>query len=153
MSAKTPAGKLASLFGHVDQMRALYAPRVEWHISASLGVPAMIGIDAVAAFNRQVWTEHHRGDCIVTILDELGDESRSATRFRYRAWSLLVEDWYDNEYSLFVHAGTAGITRVHEAFDTSAAVDFYTRRPAGASWGMIDGTVAAGVATLGRGVH
>lgn len=150
MSAKTPAGKLASLFGNVDAMRALYAPTVQWRISASLGVPVLHGIDAVSGFNRQVWTEHHRADCTVTIVQELGDAALSATRFRYRAWSLLVEDWYDNEYSLFVEAGPAGITSVDEAFDTAAAVDFYTRQAPGANWGSIDARVAAGVATLGR---
>ncbi|MEH3102241.1 cytochrome P450, partial [Sphingomonas adhaesiva] len=71
-SGMTPARKLAERFGDVVAMRALYAPDVRWRISASLGVPPLEGRDAVSAFNRQVWTEHHRPDCVVTILDEAG---------------------------------------------------------------------------------
>src|ERR1700761_5505925 len=71
MSGTTPARMLAERFGDVDAMRALYAPDVTWTISASLGVPTLEGYDAVVAFNRQVWTEHHRPDCTVAILDEI----------------------------------------------------------------------------------
>ena len=146
----TPARQLAERFGNPSAMRALYAPDVSWEISASLGMPQLDGIDAVCAFNDQVWTEHHRRDCTVTILDEVGDKAISAVRFIYRAWSLFAADWYENEYTLFVHAGDAGITRIHEAFDTSATVDFLAGRPPGWSWGAIGGAVGESVGELGR---
>ncbi|MBL8650143.1 MAG: nuclear transport factor 2 family protein [Sphingopyxis sp.] len=146
----TPARQLAELFGDPDAMRALYAPDVNWDISASLGMPPLEGIDAVAAFNEQVWTEHHRRDCSVTILDEVGDASLSAVRFVYRAWSLFAADWYENDYTLFVHAGPAGITRIYEAFDTSATIDFLAGRAPGTGWAAIGGEVGDRVGELGR---
>lgn len=151
MIAKTPAGRLACSFGNLEALEALYAPAVEWKISASLGVPNLRGIDAVLAFNRQVWTEHHRGDdCSVTLLDELGGEESSAVRFIYRAWSLFAQDWYENEYTLFVRAGPTGILSVVEAFDTAATIDFLAGRPFGSGWASIEGEVGDRVETLGR---
>jgi len=146
----TPARQLAERFGDPDAMRALYAPDVSWEISASLGMPRLDGIDAVCAFNNQVWTEHHRRDCSVTIIDEVGDTALSAVRFTYRAWSLFANDWYENDYSLFVHAGPAGITRIAEAFDTSATIDFLAGRPPGSGWASIGGEVGDRVGDLGR---
>jgi ketosteroid isomerase-like protein len=151
MTAATPAGRLASSFGDVDAMKALYAPDVEWKISASLGVPLLQGQDAVLAFNRQVWTDHHRGaDCSVTILDELGDEQSSAVRFTYRAWSFFAEDWYENEYTLFVRSSAGRIQSVVEAFDTAATIDFLAGRPFGSGWSSIGGDAGDHVETLGR---
>lgn len=151
MTVKTPAGRLASSFGNVEALEALYAPEVEWKISASLGVPHLRGIEAVLAFNRQVWSEHHRGsDCSVVLLDELGDETASAVRFTYRAWSLFAQDWYENEYTLFVRAGPMGILSVVEAFDTAATIDFLAGRPFGSGWASIEGEVGDRVETLGR---
>lgn len=146
----TPARQLAERFGDPDAMRALYAPDVSWEISASLGMPRLDGIDAVCAFNNQVWTEHHRRDCSVTIIDEVGDTTLSAVRFTYRAWSLFANDWYENDYSLFVHAGPAGIIRIAEAFDTSATIDFLAGRPPGSGWASIGGEVGDRVGDLGR---
>jgi hypothetical protein len=150
MSGPTPARMLAERFGDVDAMRALYAPGVTWTISASLGVPKLEGYDAVVAFNRQVWTEHHRPDCTVTILDEIGDPALSAVRFIYRAWSHFADAWYENEYTLFVCSDAAGITRITEAFDTAATIDSLTRQPLGSSWAAIDETVRDRVGALGR---
>lgn len=146
----TPAGRLARAFGDVTAMRAMYAPGVTWEISASLGVPKPVGVDAVSGFNTQVWTEHHRADCTVTIRDEIGDDAASAVRFTYRAWSLFVGDWYENEYSLFVHAGPDGITQVVEAFDTAATIDFLAGRAAGSGWAAIGGEAGDRVGALGR---
>lgn len=146
----TPARQLAERFGDPDAMRALYAPDVSWEISASLGMPKLEGIEAVCAFNDQVWTEHHRRDCSVTIIDEVGDTSLSAVRFVYRAWSLFAGGWYQNDYTLFVHAGPAGITRIAEAFDTSATIDFLAGRPPGSGWAAIGGEVGDRVGELGR---
>ncbi|UVO51038.1 nuclear transport factor 2 family protein [Sphingomonas sp. SUN019] len=150
MIPNTPAGRLASRFGDVDAMAALYAPEIEWTISASLGVPRLIGREAVVAFNRQVWTEHHRPDCEVTVLDEAGDDAVSAVRFTYRAWSLFAGDWYENEYTLFVRCGADGIDQVTEAFDTAATIDFLSRRPIGTGWAALGGEVGDSVGTLGR---
>lgn len=146
----TPARQLAERFGDPEAMRALYAPDVSWEISASLGMPLLQGIEAVCAFNDQVWTEHHRRDCSVTILDEVGSTELSAVRFVYRAWSLFARDWYQNDYTLFVHAGPDGITKIAEAFDTSATIDFLAGRPPSASWAAIDGEVGDRVGELGR---
>lgn len=150
MSARTPAGRLAASFGDVEAMRALYAPDIEWTISASLGVPRLAGEAAVVAFNQQVWTDHHRPDCTVTILDEVGDASVSAVRFIYRAFSLFPQAWYENEYTLFAHADEAGIHRVFEAFDTSATIDFLAGRPIGSGWAALAGDAGDGVGQLGR---
>lgn len=150
MSDATPARMLAERFGDPDAMRALYAPGIVWLISASLGVPRLEGRDAVSAFNRQVWTDHHRPDCSVTILDEAGNTVISAVRFTYRAWSLFTESWYENEYSLFVRTGPDGIDHVAEAFDTSATIDFLSGRPAGSGWVSVGGDAGDGVGTLGR---
>ncbi len=148
--AETVAGKLASFFGDAAAMRSLYAPSVEWRISESLCVPPQVGIDAVGDFNQQVWTIHHRPDCTVTILHEAGDAQSSAVRFRYRAWSLLCEDWYENEYTLFVRSGEDGITSVVEGFDTAAAIDFYGRKPLGTGWASLGGEVSEQVVELGQ---
>ena len=150
MSTPTPARMLAERFGNPDAMLALYAPNVVWAISASLGVPKLAGRDAVSAFNRQVWTEHHRPDCTVTILDEAGSAGMSAVRFTYRAWSLFVGDWYENEYTLFVRSGPEGIEHVAEAFDTAATIDFLSRRPAGSGWAGVGGDAGERVGALGR---
>lgn len=150
MMSATPARMLAERFGDPDAMRALYAPDVIWRISASLGVPTLEGTDAVSSFNRQVWTEHHRPDCTVTILDEAGDAKSSAVRFTYRAWSHFAAGWYENEYSLFVRTGDDGITHVAEGFDTSATIDFLAHRPPGSGWATIGGETADKVGTLGR---
>jgi SnoaL-like domain len=150
MAGHTPAGKLAALFGNVAAMSAMYAPAVEWTISASLGIPRLVGRDAVVAFNTQVWSEHHRPDCSITILDELGDETSSAVRFTYRAWSHFVRDWYENEYTLFVKAGPEGIHSVVEALDTSANLDFLSGHPIGHGWAMLGGGVGDAVEILGR---
>lgn len=150
MSAPTPARMLAERFGDAEAMRALYAPDVVWAISASLGVPRLEGRDAVSAFNRQVWSEHHRRDCTVTILDEAGSEQTSAVRFTYRAWSLLLGAWYENQYTLFVRSGPEGIEHVAEAFDTAATIDFLGRRPPGTGWAVLGGEAGDRVGTLGR---
>jgi hypothetical protein len=150
MSAPTPARRLAERFGDIEAMAALYAPDIEWTICASLGAPRLIGIDAVSAFNTQVWTEHHRPDCTVTILDEVGDEASSAVRFIYRAFSLLPQDWYENEYTLFVRCGPHGVTRVNEAFDSAATVDFLARRPIGSGWAALAGPTGDRIGALGR---
>lgn len=150
MDAGTPARRLAERFGDPEAMRALYAPDITWRISASLGVPLLQGLDAVSGFNRQVWTEHHRPDCTVTILDELGGEASSAVRFTYRAWSYLAGDWYENEYSLFVRSGSAGINYVAEAFDTAATIDFLAGRAPGTGWASVGGNAGDRVGALGR---
>jgi hypothetical protein len=150
VSSATPARQLAERFGDVEAMRALYSPDVEWAISASLGVPRLVGIDAVSGFNTQVWTEHHRPDCTVTILDEVGDVAMSAVRFTYRAFSLLPQDWYENEYTLFVRCGPYGITQVNEAFDSAATIDFLARRPIGSGWASLAGGAGERIGTLGR---
>lgn len=150
MTPHTPAGRLASLFGNVEAMTKLYAPEVRWEISASLGIPAMVGRESVIAFNHQVWTEHHRTDCSTRILDEVGDETASAVRFIYRAWSHYVGDWYENEYSLFVRSGPAGILSVFEAMDSSANLDFLSRKPIGHGWKSLGGEVGSAVDLLGR---
>jgi hypothetical protein len=150
VSAPTPARRLAERFGDVEAMRALYAPDVEWTICASLGVPPLIGIEAVSAFNRQVWIEHHRPDCTVTILDEAGDAATSAARFTYRAFSLLPRAWYENEYTLFVRAGPRGVTHVSEAFDSAATIDFLARRPIGSGWAALAGEAGNRIGALGR---
>ncbi len=150
MSAPTPARMLAERFGDAEAMRTLYAPGVVWAISASLGVPKLEGRDAVSAFNRQVWTEHHRPDCTVTILDEAGSEKSSAVRFTYRAWSQLLEAWYENEYTLFVRCGPEGIFHVAEAFDTAATIDFLSGRAPGTGWALLSGEAGDRVGALGR---
>ncbi len=150
MTGHTPAGKLASSFGDVDAMCALYAPDISWKISTSIGIPPMIGRNAVIAFNRQVWTEHHRTDCIIEILDEAGDEAISAVRFLYRAWSHFIGDWYENEYTLFVRARPEGIFSVAEAMDSSANLDFLSGKPIGHGWRNLAGGVGDAVDTLGR---
>jgi len=150
MSAPTPARRLAESFGDPDALRALFAPDVVWQISASLGVPKLEGIEAVGAFNRQVWTEHHRPDCTVTILDEVGDATTSAVRFIYRAWSHFADDWYENEYTLFVRSDEGGIRHIAEAFDTAATIDSLARRPVGSGWASIGDNARARVGALGR---
>lgn len=150
MSPPTPARQLAECFGNPDKMAELYSPEVVWQISASVGVPRLEGYDAVCAFNRQVWTEHHRPDCTVTVLDDIGDAETSAVRFTYRAWSLFVEDWYENEYTLFVRSGSDGIRMVNEAFDTAATIDFLAKRPLGTCWEAVEGDAGDSVSALGR---
>jgi ketosteroid isomerase-like protein len=146
----TPARMLAERFGDPAAMRELYAPDVVWLISASLGVPKLEGRDAVGAFNQQVWTEHHRPDCTVTILDEAGDTAVSAVRFTYRAWSHFANDWYENEYTLFVRTTDAGIVHVAEAFDSAATIDCLAGRPIGSGWTAIGGDAGDRVGALGR---
>ena len=150
MNGPTPARMLAERFGNPSKMAALYSHEVIWQISASLGVPLLEGYDAVCAFNKQVWTEHHRPDCTVTVLDEVGNSQTSAVRFTYRAWSLFIEDWYENEYTLFVRSGNDGIRLVVEAFDTAATIDFLAGRPQGSAWQAIQGEVGERVESLGR---
>ena len=125
MSVRTPAGRLVSAFGNVPAMASLYAPNVEWSLSASLPFPRpMVGRDAVIAFNNEVWTRHYRPDCTVRILDEVGDDQVSAVRFVYRAYSHLAGKMYENEYTVFVRSGPEGITEVFEALDTALVRDF-----------------------------
>ena len=140
MDARTPAGKLVRAFGDVAAMRALYAADVEWSLSASLPFPRpMVGRDAVTAFNTEVWTVHHRSDCTVEILDEVGDERSSAVRFVYRAHSKFRDAPYENEYTVFVRSGPDGITHVFEALDTALLLDFLQNRPAGTSFAFLAG--------------
>lgn len=146
----TPARQLAERFGDPAAMRALYAPDVVWLISASLGVPRLEGVEAVSAFNAQVWTEHHRPDCTVTVLDEAGDAASSAVRFTYRAWSHFRAAWYENEYTLFVRADDGGIRHVAEAFDSALTIDFLAARAPGAGWAAIGGDAGDRVGALGR---
>src|SRR5690606_22689212 len=102
MVVKTPAGRLVSAFGDVEKMSALYAPEIEWNLSASLPYPRpMKGRDAVLAFNRSVWEEAYFPDCTVEILDELGDDNLSAVRFVYRGKFRASGLPYENEYTLF----------------------------------------------------
>ncbi|MDR3499741.1 MAG: nuclear transport factor 2 family protein [Parvibaculum sp.] len=124
MSSHTPAGKLVSAFGDVKAMSALYAPDIEWSLSASLPYPRpMKGFDAVVAFNTSVWSDSYFPDCEVTILDEIGDERSSAVRFIYRARSRASGTWYENEYTLFARGDAKGIREVFEALDTAAVLD------------------------------
>lgn len=126
VAARTLAGKLAELFGRVDDMAELYASEIEWSMPASLPYPRpMIGRDVIVAFHRQVWGEFYRPDCEVEILDECGDAAGSAARFAYRAFSLLKNDWYANQYTLFVRSGPDGIREVFEDFDTVTTYNFF----------------------------
>ncbi|MBI1239615.1 MAG: nuclear transport factor 2 family protein [Alphaproteobacteria bacterium] len=139
MSAKTPAltpaGKLVTAFGDVHAMAALYAPSIEWSLSASLPFARpMRGREAVIAFNTAVWTEHYRPDCSVEILDEAGDDRVSAVRFIYRAFSKAAGKPYENEYTLFARSGPAGITEVFEALDTGLLLDFLTGKAIGTAF-------------------
>jgi hypothetical protein len=121
---RTPAGKLVSAFGNVDKMKAMYAPAIEWSLSASLPFPRpMKGFDAVVAFNTGVWSDTYFPDCTVEILDEIGDESLSAVRFIYSAKYRSNGGLYKNEYTLFVRNGAEGIREVFEALDTAAVLD------------------------------
>lgn len=125
MSATTPAGRLVSAFGDVETMAALYAPDIQWSLPKTLPFPRpMVGREAVVAFNTAVWTVHYRPDCTVEILDEVGDGRSSAVRFIYRAHSNLAGKLYENEYTLFVRSGPAGIVEVFEAMDTGLIRDF-----------------------------
>ena len=134
MNARTPAGRLVSAFGDVAAMKALYAPGIQWSLSASTGYPRPItGMEAVVAFNTEVWTRHYRPDCQVTILDEVGDEASSAVRFIYRAYSNAAQAIYENEYTLFARCGLAGITEVFEAFDSLYAREFIAKARAGSA--------------------
>lgn len=124
MSPTTPAGRLVSAFGDVERMAVLYAPEVEWSLSASTPYPRpMKGRDVVVAFNNEVWGRHYYPDCSVEILDEVGDEQGSAVRFIYRARMRAAERAYENEYTLFVRSSPDGINQVFEAFDTAFARD------------------------------
>lgn len=121
---KTPAGKLVSAFGDVAAMSCLYADDIEWSLPAGLPFPRpMKGREAVIAFNNAVWTDSYFPDCTVEILDETGDETLSAVRFVYRARFRATGASYENEYTLFAHAGPSGITHVHEVLDTLALID------------------------------
>ena len=135
MTRETMAGRLVTAFGDVPAMRALYAPDIEWSLSASLMLPRpMKGIDDVVAFNTWVWTDQHRPDCTVTILDECGDDRSSSVRFLYSAHSLVTQSRYENEYTLFARADERGITHVFEALDTALLLDFLTGRRLGQSF-------------------
>lgn len=124
MSVTTPAGRLVSAFGDVEKMAALYAPEIEWSLSASLPYPRpMKGRDAVIAFNRSVWEDVYFPDCSVEILDEIGGEALSAVRFIYRARYRASGLPYENEYTLFARGGLGGIREVFEALDTLAIFD------------------------------
>lgn len=124
MSVTTPAGRLVSAFGDVDKMSALYAPDIEWSLSASLPYPRpMKGREAVIAFNRSVWEDVYFPDCTIEILDEIGGESLSAVRFIYRARYRASGLPYENEYTLFARGGPEGIREVFEALDTLAIFD------------------------------
>lgn len=124
MTARTPAGRLVSAFGDVDKMKAMYAPDIEWSLSASLPFPRpMKGYEAVVAFNTGVWGETYFPDCTVEILDEIGDERLSAVRFIYRARYRASGGMYVNEYTLFARSSAEGIREVFEALDTAAVLD------------------------------
>jgi ketosteroid isomerase-like protein len=126
MTVKTPAGRLATSFGDVDRMAALYAPDVRWSLPASLPFARpTVGKEAIVTLHRQIWSEVYRPDVEVTILDEVGDDACSAVRFFYRAFANYVGRWYENEYTLFVRSGPEGVTEVFEAFDTTTTFDFY----------------------------
>jgi hypothetical protein len=124
MTLRTPAGRLVSAFGDVDKMKAMYAPDIEWSLSASLPFPRpMKGFEAVVAFNTGVWNDTYHPDCTVEILDEIGDERLSAVRFIYRARYRASGGMYVNEYTLFARCGAEGIREVFEALDTAAVLD------------------------------
>lgn len=120
----TPAGKLVRAFGNVDKMKAMYAPTIEWSLSASLPFPhPMKGYDAVVAFNTGVWSDTYFPDCKVEILDEIGNDALSAVRFIYSARYRSNGGTYTNEYTLFARCGADGIREVFEALDTAAVLD------------------------------
>ncbi len=124
MVVRTPAGRLVSAFGDVEKMKAMYAPEIEWSLSASLPYPRpMKGFEAVVAFNTGVWSDTYFPDCTVEILDEIGDERSSAVRFIYRARYRASGGTYENEYTLFARCGAEGIREVFEALDTAAVLD------------------------------
>jgi ketosteroid isomerase-like protein len=132
----TPAGKLVRAFGDPDRMARLYAPDIAWSLSAALvAYPRpMQGREAVLAFNRHVWEEVYHPDCTVEILDETGDEARSAVRFIYSARLRADGRTYRNEYTLFARSGPNGVTEVFEGLDTAALLDFVKGRPTGAEF-------------------
>jgi ketosteroid isomerase-like protein len=124
----TPAGRLAKAFGDLVLLRALYADDVSWQLPASTGASlqrVFRGKDAVLAFNADVWGKYYRPDCSVEILTEVGDEKGSAVRFTYRAFSLIANKPYENEYQLFVESGSNGVTRIYESFDTLTSAMLY----------------------------
>lgn len=141
MVVKTPAGRLVSAFGDVEKMSALYAPEIEWNLSASLPYPRpMKGRDAVLAFNRSVWEEAYFPDCTVEILDELGDENLSAVRFVYRGKFRASGLPYENEYTLFARGGPEGISEVFEALDTLAIFDQMRGEEKGTAFARVSGS-------------
>lgn len=122
----TPARLLASAFGDPEKMVSQLADDIRWYLPASTPFPKPIeGRQAVLETMTKIWTEVYRTDVDVEFLDEVGDGSASAVRFRYRAWAHWVSRWYENEYTLFVRSGPSGISEVNEAFDTKRTLDFF----------------------------
>ena len=118
----TPAGRLVAAFGDVAAMARLYAPDIVWSLPRSTPYAGPIrGRDAVLAFNTEVWTRHYQPDCTVEILDEIGDDRKSAVRFLYRAHMNAANRAYTNEYTLFARSDAQGIQEVFEGFDTLQA--------------------------------
>jgi ketosteroid isomerase-like protein len=130
----TPAGGLVTAFGRPDDMAAMYAPDVTWHLPPGLAQPPIAGIDAVRGFNEMVWTASYSPDCEIEIHDEVGDDHTSAVRFTYRGFSLTTQQHYENQYTVFVRADADGIHEVHEAMDTVFMLDFLLGDQPGASF-------------------
>ncbi len=127
MTSNTPAGNLVRAFGDADTMATLYAESISWYLPKGAGfTEPYTGRDAVVAFNREVWSVHYRPDCSVEVLDEIGDESLSAVRFIYRAFSLHSQSDYVNEYTLFARSSDEGIVEVFESFDTASTMQQMT---------------------------
>ena len=143
MTAQTLAGKLVTAFGDIERMSALYAPEVEWHLPKGLNRPAAVGRDAVLAFNREVWTLHYRPQCRVDVLDEIGNETRSAVRFLYKAHSNAINGPYENEYTVFVRSNPSGITHVFEAMDSVLTLELMTGQKPGSSFARLYESMAA----------
>lgn len=105
-------------------MAAMYTEDVAWRLPHSLPpriAGPHVGWEAVTAFNQAVFAKFYEAESIViTILDELGDDTSSVVRFNMKAKTKRARA-YDVEYVLFAKARGGKIHDVVELLDTHAS--------------------------------
>jgi ketosteroid isomerase-like protein len=124
--AQTPAGKLATAFGDLDAMSALYHDDVVWTLPASMtesGGPfatmaPFAGKAAVCQFNEVINAAYDATTVRVVISDELEQGGLSVARFTYSAAMIPQGEVYEGEYLLLVRTQNGLIIEVREFVDT-----------------------------------
>jgi acetyl esterase/lipase/ketosteroid isomerase-like protein len=122
LGAHALAPAFAAALGQPDALAGLLHPEASWSLPASLGVPVLVGREAIVGFRRDLYADVLDGDTVrVAVEGVLVDGPSVAIRTRMTATTRAGRP-YDNDHAFFVILREGRIGDVRELLDPARAV-------------------------------